>query len=1234
VTNKKGEMTNTMTHLIREKRSVGQLSPTKMLYLLQQLRHIFDSSSWLRSILVMGENPAVCENLAQLWAEAGSLLPQQGYRSWGEGNNKDLRLVGTEADRANARFEREMGNDSRVNVKILEEVLGNNLALPDRDLPGDTRSWNNRGYPREPVSEGLGAVDGGVNHHDFPYPVGDLWFGDISHRPGEGGNGDIIAAPPLRQETVGRGWTTKPLLRGSCFTPGGDRIILPGVKAGLIGISSHFNFWLELELCAEVLQTWGYLALALGNERSDLKVRGWLTFDATTLADCLRNPAVAAGAPDVAHLEAEDLKSDEHLVRRLWLQLQQVLTGKVQVEEIAEEKEPVLQKREAELVNLSPDIARHLFQDAPFGIVCESLDGGILSANPAFCQMTGYGESQLRQLDRGRISHPEDFAREVRVIQQMLAQGWRRESWRKRYICRSGALFWAEVTVTLVGEEPEDGYLLTFVQDGSDRAKAEEQLQRQKERETFLREINGEIRATLELSAIVELVVKRLRWALDADRVMVYQLQPDGSGICIAEEVNLLYPSVKGQSFSAECIPPPYLEAYQNGRVWSADDVRSELLARCHQKMLDSLHARSMMAVGINCLDMGSSASGAKAAKKIWGLLIVHHCKAPRMWTNDERELLQAVVNPMAIAIEQAYLVQNLQERDRELQERISQRTRDWERALQLERDYRHWSEKIQTAPDELTVLKTAMSGLVGTLGLSCGWAGLYDEETQVFEVSCETTPPDGSGVGSLMGKKFSLNQCLEPLKRGEICLMPYELLTAEPTVDSLEKQRGRIPASSQNIPVYPLWDKEGLIGALCLFPEKGQELALEEIKAIEHLTRDCAQAIRTLRLARQEHFSRVSAEYFRSFLQQSTDIFAEYDPQLRYLSINPAGARFLQHPEAEIIGHTNQELLGEGAEAIESLLRQVLESGEAIAVAHSISYPAGTRTFDSTYTPIADANGTIRRVISVSKDITEIRLHYQQLQAHNEELTAINRMKEEFIATTSHELRTPLTAILGFSSVLQQEAFGMLNPKQKEYIERIYGSGQHLLELIDDILDLSRIEGQRLELQPQLVFINDICAGVISLIQERVVNHGLNLEVEVEPDLEYMVADPRRLKQMLLNLLANAIKFTREGTIGLKVYANRANHGRQDMVNFVVWDTGIGMDEREKSRLFAAFAQMDGKLSRHYQGTGLGLAITRKLVELHGGEITVESHPNSGSSFTISLPLHEEMQGAIGDWM
>jgi len=180
------------------------------------------------------------------------------------------------------------------------------------------------------------------------------------------------------------------------------------------------------------------------------------------------------------------------------------------------------------------------------------------------------------------------------------------------------------------------------------------------------------------------------------------------------------------------------------------------------------------------------------------------------------------------------------------------------------------------------------------------------------------------------------------------------------------------------------------------------------------------------------------------------------------------------------------------------------------------------------------------------------------------------------------------------------------------------------LLEVINDILDLSRIEAGRLELELQVVFIDEVVQSAIDLIRERVQEQSLTLEVEVEPSLEYFVADSRRLKQILLNLLSNAIKFTPVGTVGLKVYKSRLLlEGRPiDRINFLVWDTGIGIDPAEQGQLFSPFSQIDSSLSRQYQGTGLGLAIARKLAELHGGCITLESSKGQGARFTLSLPL------------
>ncbi|MGA7933911.1 MAG: PAS domain S-box protein, partial [Kovacikia sp.] len=399
-------------------------------------------------------------------------------------------------------------------------------------------------------------------------------------------------------------------------------------------------------------------------------------------------------------------------------------------------------------------------------------------------------------------------------------------------------------------------------------------------------------------------------------------------------------------------------------------------------------------------------------------------------------------------------------------------------------------------------------------------------------------------------------------------------------------------------------------------------------------------------RAENREQEPRLSAEHFRLFVEASTDVFVEYDAQLRYVSINPVGSNLLGLPPEQVMGKTNRELLGPPGENLELLIQQAFDTGEKVFVDHEFHLPNGVRIFETIYTPIANSSGTIQRVLGICRDVTEFKQHWQNLETRNHQLTEAARLKEEFVATTSHELRTPLTAILGFSNVLLQEFFGELNPKQKDYLERIYTSGQHLLDLINDILDMSRLEADRLELDFQTIFVPDICEGVVSLIHERAINQGLRLEVELEPQVEWIIADPRRLKQMLLNLLTNAVKFTQEGSIGLKVYCQpdlfspsnefcQSSGGQPykitpGTIHFLIWDTGIGIDVADQKLLFAPFAQIDSSLSRKHKGTGLGLVITRKLAELHGGTVTLESAYHQGAKFLISLP----MQGAGERWI
>lgn len=240
-------------------------------------------------------------------------------------------------------------------------------------------------------------------------------------------------------------------------------------------------------------------------------------------------------------------------------------------------------------------------------------------------------------------------------------------------------------------------------------------------------------------------------------------------------------------------------------------------------------------------------------------------------------------------------------------------------------------------------------------------------------------------------------------------------------------------------------------------------------------------------------------------------------------------------------------------------------------------------------------------------------------LQRANMELARASRLKDEFLSSMSHELRTPLNAILILSESMEEGVYGNLNAKQVETLHTVIESGQHLLALINDILDLSKIEAGKLEMQWSGVNVEELCAAAIRLIREPAHKKQQQITVTLENHTNVIQADERRLKQVLVNLLSNAVKFTSDkGAIGLTVSDDPAG----EMIHFTVWDTGIGIDPAHISKLFQPFVQLDSSLSRRYGGTGLGLALVDRLVKAHNGMIAVESKPNEGSRFTFSLPI------------
>ncbi len=260
--------------------------------------------------------------------------------------------------------------------------------------------------------------------------------------------------------------------------------------------------------------------------------------------------------------------------------------------------------------------------------------------------------------------------------------------------------------------------------------------------------------------------------------------------------------------------------------------------------------------------------------------------------------------------------------------------------------------------------------------------------------------------------------------------------------------------------------------------------------------------------------------------------------------------------------------------------------------------------------------------VLTIVRDITE-RKQAEILRLENEQLAYASKAKSEFLATVSHELRTPLTSIIGFSLLLKEMKHGKLNEKQESYVDNILTGSSHLLHLISDILDTTKIEAGKLELTIGKISVPEVLNETINLIKENAETHNVILKCEIDHQLDVIEADQQRLKQILLNLLNNAVKFSKKegGTVTLTAKKEG------DMAQFSVSDSGIGIRDVDMGKLFNMFQQVDTGNTRQYSGTGLGLAISKQLVELHGGSIMVESEYGKGSTFTFLLPIEVTVQ-------
>ncbi|MEX0958569.1 MAG: PAS domain S-box protein [Burkholderiales bacterium] len=443
-----------------------------------------------------------------------------------------------------------------------------------------------------------------------------------------------------------------------------------------------------------------------------------------------------------------------------------------------------------------------------------------------------------------------------------------------------------------------------------------------------------------------------------------------------------------------------------------------------------------------------------------------------------------------------------------------------------------------------------------------------------------------------------------------------------------IRKDGSRFPAV---VSVTALRDDRGaIIGYLLIGTDNTARMEVE-----------AAQALLDQRLRDQQF-------YTRSLIESNIDALMTTDPQGIISDVNQQMIALTGRTRDELIGAPCKNFFTDPARA-EAAIKRVLTENKVSNYELTVRAQNGEETVVSyNAATFHNRDRELQGVVAAARDVTELKLYERTLQEKNIELEHASRMKSEFLATMSHELRTPLNAIIGFSEVLKDGLIGGMSDAQNEYIGDIFSSGQHLLSLINDILDLSKVEAGMMALELEAVELKGLLSNSLSIVKEKAAAHGIALELDIAADLGLPLLDVRKTKQIVYNLLSNAVKFSAEdGRVTLRARSvSRSGVGTLagpwpvhgfplaeseygEFLEISVTDAGIGISTENMAKLFQAFSQIDSSLARKFEGTGLGLAMVKLLSELHGGTVAVASAEGEGAHFAAWLPLRTQAAAA-----
>ena len=722
-------------------------------------------------------------------------------------------------------------------------------------------------------------------------------------------------------------------------------------------------------------------------------------------------------------------------------------------------------------------------------------------------------------------------------------------------------------------------------------------LKMQVQREKLLAKVSIQLRSCFDLQEILKTTVREVRGFLKCDRLLVYQFASDFSGTIVAESVGADWAISINDHIEDSCFQQQTVALYGAGRTVAINNIDESGYAECHLQLLKHYQVKANLVVPI-------LVSGA-----LWGLLIGHNCADYRTWNPDDLRLLDEIAVQLAIAIQQATVHQIAEVEIAERQKAEIALKASETRLAEL-------NQKLEIKVAERTAaLQESQQFIEQIANASPNILYVYDvqQECNVY-VNREISTGLGYTPEAVQAMKSDFfKNVMHP---DDWLRVPaqYELYNTAQDGEILEFEYRMQHANGE-------W--RWLYSRDLVFKRDENGKVKQTIGTAEDITD---------RKRLEEEQQRLIA-----ILQGSTDYIGISDAAGNILWNNTEFKRLWgladdapiqQRKIADYHSQWSVELI------MQQGIPNAIANGNWVGETALLTPQGEEIPTSQLIIAHKSPQGEIEFFSTILRDMRVHKEYERKLERSNAELTRATRLKDEFLANMSHELRTPLNAILGMSETLQEEIFGLLNERQQKLIATIETSGQHLLELINDILDVSKIEAGKLELNMTPVSVIQLCKSSLAFVKQQAIEKSIKLKSDLQPDLGDIIVDERRMRQVLINLLNNAVKFTPNGgQVNLRVYLEYLEVCPLDEDNsptdseflyslcFSIIDTGIGIAPADQNKLFQPFIQIDSSLNRKYAGTGLGLTLVKQIVELHGASIIVTSELDKGSCFTVRLP-------------